>query len=111
MGSVIDLVQKYALPVTFASLGTMYLDAKHHVTKDINAWRERRRLLRLVDEGFRLLGDYITVYHFIELNDPEVEAFWFEGRSWTFGDVRQEVGKLAQWFLDEGVKQNGTTID
>jgi hypothetical protein len=107
MDNIMEVVSRYALPVTAATVGAMYLDAKHHIVKDVTAWRARKNFQKLVVDGYRRLGDYFTIYHAIEMNDPKADAFWFEQRSWTFGDVRREADKLAQWFLDQGIQTKG----
>lgn len=105
-----EAVSRYSLPMTAATLGAMYLDAKYRIVKDINAWNYRRQFRKLLQERIRKVGDYVTLYHVLEMNDPNAEAFWFEGRSWTYGDVRKEADKLAQWFLDQGIKTKGIRI-
>jgi hypothetical protein len=107
MEAVLEVASRYAIPAAAATVGAMYLDAKHHIVKDISEWYASRKLQRIVAEGAQMLGDYYTLYHMLELNDPAAEAFWFEGRGWTFGDVRREASKLAQWFLDHGVQTKG----
>lgn len=57
-----------------------------------------------------LMRNYYTLYHAIELNDPKAEGFCFEGRSWTFADVRRDADKLAQWLLDQGIQTKGTFL-
>jgi len=88
----------------------MYLDAKHHITKDLRDWSTKRKMPKAIAEVGKRLGDYWTLYHAIEFLDPELEAFWFEGRSWKYGEVRREADKLAQWFLDQGVKTKGMSL-
>ena len=56
------------------------------------------------------MRNYYTLYHAIELNDPKAEGFCFEGRSWTFADVRRDADKLAQWLLDQGIQTKGTFL-
>ena len=102
-----EVAAQYALPAAAATAGAMYLDAKHHITKDIRDWRNRRKFQSTVEEGRKLMGDYFTIYRMLELNDPNADGFWFENRSWTFGEIIREADKLAQWFSDQGVRYKG----
>jgi hypothetical protein len=107
MDNLIELASSYVLPVAVATVGAMYLDAKHHIVKDIAAWRACRQFQQAMAETEQLMGDYCTLYHALELNDPMAEAFWFEGRTWTFAEVGREADKLAQWYLDQGIRTKG----
>jgi hypothetical protein len=111
MENILEAVSQYGLPIATAIVGSMYLDAKHHVVKDIGVWRARRLFQRSLIEGARLMEDYHTLYHALELNDPKAEGFWFEGRSWTFANIRSEADKLAQWLLDQGIRTKGKTVN
>ena len=110
MDNLIDVATQYALPAATAAVGAMYLDAKFHITKDLNDWRTKRKFGGIVAEGAKAMGDYYTLYHALELNDQTKDAFWFEGRSWNFADVRREADKLAQWFIDQGIQTKGTFL-
>jgi hypothetical protein len=110
MDKVIEIASQCAFMAAIAGMGTMYLDAKHHIVKDIGVWCARRRLRMLVKEAFRRFGGYCTLYHLIEFNDPQAEAFWFEERCWTYREVRSEADKLAQWFQDQGLRTKGTLL-
>jgi len=111
MENILEVASQYALPVAAATVGAMYLDAKHHIVKDIRDWRNRRKLQDVVLEGQKLMGDYFTIYHALQLNDPKAEGFWFEGRSWTFSEIIREADKLAQWFINQGVQPKGMKED
>jgi len=103
-------IGKYVLPAAAAAVGSMYMDAKHHVLKDISTWNAGRKFRRLLEETAKTFGDYHTLYHALEMNNPRADAFWFEGQTWTFGEVRERADRLAQWFLDCGVKSKGTNV-
>jgi hypothetical protein len=110
MDNLIDVATQYALPAATAAVGAMYLNAKFHITKDLNDWRTKRKFGGIVAEGAKAMGDYYTLYHALELNDQTKDAFWFEGQSWNFADVRREADKLAQWFIDQGIQTKGTLL-
>ena len=107
MENIVGLASRYAAPVAAAAAGALYLDAKHHIVKDIRDWQSKRAVQNIIAEGAKLMGDYYTLYHCLEFNDIKAEAFWFEGRSWTYGDVKRDADKLAQWFLDQGIRTKG----
>jgi hypothetical protein len=107
MENLLDVAAQYALPATVATVGAMYLDAKYHIAKDLSDWRNKRKFAGVIAEGAKAMGDYCTIYHALGLNDQKRDAFWFEGRSWTFADVRREADKLAQWFIDQGIHTKG----
>jgi hypothetical protein len=110
MANLLEVASQYALPTAVATVGAMYLDAKHHIVKDIQEWRATRKFRKVVAESVQLMGDYCTLYHALKLNDQKADAFWFEGRSWTFADVSREADKLAQWFLDHGIRTKGVSF-
>jgi hypothetical protein len=35
------------------------------------------------------LGDTCTIYHMFDRVSPEVEALWFEGKTWTYGELKK----------------------
>jgi hypothetical protein len=111
MDYLLEVATKYAIPAAAATAGAMYLDAKHHIIKDLADWKSKLQFRNVVAEGAKLMGDYYTLYHCLEFNDPKAEGFWFEGRSWTFAEIIREADKLAQWFLDQGVRTKGIRFE
>jgi hypothetical protein len=107
MENIMEVAAQYALPAAAATVGAMYFDAKHHVVKDIRDWRTKRKFQSIAAEGAKLMGDYFTIYRILELNDPKAEGFWFENRSWTFSEIIREADRLAQWFIDQGIRTKG----
>jgi acyl-CoA synthetase (AMP-forming)/AMP-acid ligase II len=108
MTSVVEMASQFVLPAAVATVTGMYLDAKHHLVKDFNQWRTTKEFRRtVVADTAKRMGDYYTVYHALEWHDPSAEGFLFEGWSWSFGEIRREADKLAQWFLDQGIQTRG----
>ena len=35
------------------------------------------------------LGDHVTLYHLSEFCDPNAEALWFEGKTWSYDELRR----------------------
>ena len=54
MVNLVEVASRYTLPAAAATVGAMYMDAKHHIVKDINAWRAKRRFPRVVAEVLNL---------------------------------------------------------
>lgn len=85
--------------------GASYLDARYSISRDLKQlWNDRKwrqRFLAKVES----LGNHTTIYHMIELCNPEDEALWFEGRSWCYDELRREVDALAEILWEHGVRE------
>ena len=87
---------KWVAAATAASLaGAAYLDGKYALRRDVKHLLSERGFTRRMDERCKLLGDHATMYHILELADQKAAGLWFEGRSWTYGDVIK--GENAKW--------------
>lgn len=49
------------------------------------------------------------LYRMLELADPNADAIWFEGRTWNYRAMKQQVDELALGFHELGVK-NGDIV-
>jgi hypothetical protein len=111
MESLAQIASQYVLPITVATVAGMYIDAKYHLVKDYQKWRSVQKFRKnVVADVAKRMEDYYTVYHALEWHDPKAEGFWFEGRTWTFGEIRKEADRLAQWFLDQGIQTKGLNL-
>ncbi|KAK6369414.1 hypothetical protein LTS17_009757 [Exophiala oligosperma] len=86
----------------------MYLDGKYSIGEDIAQIRGQRSIQKYTQHLYDIHGeDDWSFYHVLHctygLND-DLEAFVFEGRSWTYGRLRQEIGRCAQALTALGVK-------
>ena len=65
-----------------------YLNAKISVGTDLQQLRNDRawmkRAMKLIDD----LGDTCTLYHLFDKVDSKIKALWFEGRTWTYGELK-----------------------
>ncbi|KAK7902518.1 hypothetical protein LTR67_002164 [Exophiala xenobiotica] len=50
-----------------------------------------------------MLGDHCTLYGLFSRADPEADAVWFEGRSWTYREIQDDADRLATLFDRFGV--------
>lgn len=77
-----------------------YLNAKLSISIDFQqlsydrAWRNR------LGERIQQLGDTCTLYHMFDLVNSNVEALWFEGRIWTYGELKRGELSSNHFFLE-----------
>ncbi|OAP57314.1 hypothetical protein AYL99_08052 [Fonsecaea erecta] len=94
---------------------SMYLDGKYSIRSDLAQMRGGRDLQKYVEGLFRDYGeDDWSFYHIIhstyaENHHTDKEAFVFEGRTWTYRQLREEIGRLAETFERLGIK-NRTVV-
>jgi hypothetical protein len=66
-----------------------YLNAKFAIGTDLKQLRNDREWARRLGERVRDLGDECTFYGMFDRVDVGVEALWFEGRTWTYGELKK----------------------
>lgn len=82
-----------------------YLDAKLHLRKDLQGIYRVRRGEKLYARAMK--QDRVSLFYVFEdrckkqWND---RAIWWRERSYTFGEMYQEVLRYAQWMIDEGIE-------
>jgi acyl-CoA synthetase (AMP-forming)/AMP-acid ligase II len=89
------------------------LDRKYSIRSDIaqirSARKNRKHLERLTEQfGDSDWSYYHVLHHTFGQNDYD-EAFLFEDRSWTFGELRAEIGRLALELENMGI-HNRTVV-
>lgn len=65
-----------------------YLNAKLGISTDLNEIAISKEFGERVGKRIQSLGDTCTVYRIFELVDEEKEVLWFEGRTWTYGELK-----------------------
>ena len=65
-----------------------YLNAKLAISPDIQQLRNERAWGERFQSRIAGLGDSCSVYHIFDKVDPALEFLWFEGKSWTYGDIK-----------------------
>lgn len=78
-----------------AALGGAYLDARLGISNDLRQiWHDRSWQIRF---GQRVagLGNTCTLYAMLERVDPELDALWFEGRTWSYGELKSGKARLS----------------
>jgi hypothetical protein len=69
--------------------GAAYLNAKLGISTDLNELAISREFGERVGKRIQSLGDTVTLYRVFELCNENDEALWFEGRTWTYGDLKK----------------------
>ena len=80
-------------------LGAGYIDARYGVSYDLRKLRQSRLSQKRIGERIRELGDEATLYRLLELADQEAEALWFEGQSFTYGQMKQSTLSSPQFYF------------
>ena len=93
-----------ALPLISAAAvagaaGAAYLNAKLSLGADIEKLSYDREWKARLDERIRGFGERCTLYQVFDGVELEREALWFEGRSWTYGELK--MGELFFKFILE----------
>lgn len=86
-----------------------YLDAKYHIASDINSMLAARRKNRIVDGLMKQYHDNFSPYHGLHVQvgkNDDLLAMDFEGRTWTYGELRIEIERLERYFRSIGVGVN-----
>jgi hypothetical protein len=74
-----------------------YVNAKLSIGRDLKTLKYEKSFGQRLGLKIQELGDTCTLYHIFDQVDPEIEALWFEGRGWTYGELKQ--GELLEFWL------------
>ena len=66
-----------------------YVNAKYSIVNDLKQLESGRAWRNRMGKRIEELGDTCTLYGIFDLVDPKIEALWFEGRTWTYGELKQ----------------------
>lgn len=96
-----------------AAAASMYLDAKYHIRNDISQLRGLQHVGNYVNELQNKYGEddwsfYHVLHDTVDINTDNV-AFIFEGRKWTYRQLREDVGRVAHALQALGVR-NRTVV-
>jgi len=73
-----------------AALATgAYVNAKFGIGIDLQQLCYDREWNKRLGERIQELGDTCTLYRMFDMVDPNIEALWFEGRTWTYGELKR----------------------
>ncbi|CAG8972995.1 hypothetical protein HYALB_00007842 [Hymenoscyphus albidus] len=82
-----------------------YLNAKLSIGTDMKRLRIERTVGNRMGDRIKDLGVKCSFYGMFERVDPNVEFLWFEHRIWTYGEVKKDVDKFAEFLASEGIKK------
>lgn len=71
-----------------AVAGGAYLNAKFHIGTDLKQLRYDREWGARLGKRLQEAGTNCTLYGMLDIVDPGAEALWFEGRTWTYGQLK-----------------------
>jgi hypothetical protein len=66
-----------------------YLNAKWSIGIDLKNLQHDRAWGKRLGAFIGALGDTVTLYGMLERVNPHAEALWFEGRTWTYGEIKK----------------------
>ena len=82
----------------------LYANHRLGITKDLQGFRNSATSIRNYEAHLARYGGNFSLYHLLELADPDADAVHFEGRSWNYRAVKAEVDNLALGLVELGVK-------
>ncbi|PMD21149.1 acetyl-CoA synthetase-like protein [Hyaloscypha hepaticicola] len=85
-----------------------YLNAKWSIGTDLKNLQHDRAWGKRLGAFIEALGDTVTLYGMLERVNPHAEALWFEGRTWTYGEIKKDIDRLAAYLEAQGVKKGET---
>ena len=74
--------------IAVAALGGAYMNARYGIGKDLQQINGDKDYLNRVGKRIAELGDTLTHYAMFSRVDPKLDAVWFEGRTWTYGEMK-----------------------
>lgn len=76
-----------ASAATATLLGALYANDRYGVSHDIKQLLSEKAFRKRLQERIQALDSDFSLFHMLELADPEAEALWFENRRWTYAEV------------------------
>jgi hypothetical protein len=71
-----------------AALAALFLAERYGVSRDVGQILQDRAFRKRMGARINHLGDDVTIYRMLELAQPDAAALWFEGRSWTYAEMK-----------------------
>lgn len=66
-----------------------YVNAKLSIGRDLKTLRYEKSFGQRLGAKIQELGDTCTLYNIFDRVDPNIAILWFEGREWTYGELKQ----------------------
>jgi len=94
-----------AASTAIAAASLFYIDHSLGLSRDVIQYREDSAFSSRFPQFLASLGPQSPhLYRMLELADPDADAVWFEGRSWNYRAMKEEVDMLALGLVELGVK-------
>ncbi|KAH8594927.1 putative bifunctional fatty acid transporter/acyl-CoA synthetase [Bisporella sp. PMI_857] len=81
-----------------------YVNAKLSIGTDLQQLSYDRELRSRLEQRIKSYGDTCTLYHMFDLVNPDNEALWFEGKTWTYGELKREVHRFSHFLSEKGIQ-------
>lgn len=78
-----------AVGVAALTAAAAYLNARLSIGRDLKTIKWERSFGQRLGHKIQELGETCTMYAMFDQVDPEIEALWFEGRTWTYGELKR----------------------
>lgn len=91
-----DPITGAAISATAVAVGA-YLNAKFSISTDLKQLRYDREWGQRLGQRIAELGDSGSLFGLFDRVDEGVEALWFEGQSWTYGELKNGWFVLCSW--------------
>ena len=76
--------------ISAAALATgAYLNAKLGISRDLYEIALASNFAARLRKKIQNSRDTASLYHLFELADDNIEALWFEGRTWSYGELKR----------------------
>ena len=98
------MAAKVAASTALALPLALYANHRLGVTKDLQNFSAQKASLRNHQAHIARYAGNFSLYHLLELADPDADAIYFEGRSWNYRAMRAEVDNLALGLRELSVK-------
>lgn len=76
------------LSATAAIAGAAYVNGKLGIQKDLTQLSYDREWFTRFQQRIKSLEGFCTLYRIFELADRNSESLWFEGRTWTYAELK-----------------------
>ncbi|KFX87522.1 hypothetical protein V490_08193 [Pseudogymnoascus sp. VKM F-3557] len=97
-------IQALSLAGAALVIGGSYINARYGIGTDIREIRHEKNGVKRLLENYSQLGESCTIYNVFSRADPTSDALWFEGQTWTYGQLKQEVDRLSSFLHEKGVQ-------
>ncbi len=65
-----------------------YVNARLSIGRDLKTLRYEKSFGQRLGMKIQELGDTASMFGLFDQVDPKVDALWFEGKTWTYGELK-----------------------